>query len=461
MPDVTQEPIEQDRFSCGIAYQKILFQLLLLDPVLFESVCPHIKPAFWDTDEIRWLYGQLTEYYNKYKIMPTRPAWCEIFREKLTKEEQGQYLLTLKSIVELHDIPEKEDVLDHLQKWIKQNLFVRGWEKISKTYSGGKVDEALALTQSVLDECSKVSFKPSDRSFFFADYVPRMAIRQMHFENQGQKISIAGIHKLDDLSGGGLGRGELGVFVADAKVGKSIFLLNVGACAIMQSLSNTKVLHISLEGRKGQVDDRYEARFLLHPYAAVVRNNLPSNAEKRYKQFGNSLVVCNMMDFDRTPLDIVKEIETLATFRFVPDLIIVDYGDLMSPRKDASGNTYLDQQSVYRDLKIIAAKYNVVVWTASQVTRPPVGVDPRTDEAFHYSRYNLADCYAKVRVADMLITGNATDAERDAGKLRLYLDAYRDQKCGQFFHVRTDYDKMQFYVPTVSDFEAYAKSERV
>jgi replicative DNA helicase len=458
MPDETQEPIEQDRFSCGIAYQKILFQLLLLDPVLFESIAPHIKSAFWDTDEIRWLYSQLTEYYNKWKTMPTRAAWVEIFRGKLKTEEIPQYLLTLKSIVEIHDIPEKEDVLDHLQKWIKQNLFVRGWQKMSKIYSGGNVDEAISYTQTVLDDCSKVSFKPADRSFFFQDYVSRMAIRQMHFETQDQKISIAGIHRLDVLSNGGLGRGELGVFVADAKVGKSIFLLNVGACAIMQSFGKMKVLHISLEGRKGQVDDRYEARFLLHPYAAVSRNNLPSTAEKTYKQFGNSLVVCNMMDFDRTPMDIVKELETLATYGFVPDLIIVDYGDLMSPRKDMSGNTYLDQQSVYRDLKIIAVKYNAVVWTASQVTRPPQGVDPRTDEAFHYTRYNLADCYAKVRVADMLITGNATDAERDAGKLRLYLDAYRDQKCGQFLTVRTDYDKMQFYVPTASDFDAYAKS---
>lgn len=459
--DENSKPAEvEERFSCGIPYQKMLLKMFLTDPVLFESVVEHIKEGFWDTEELRWIYNKTVEYYYKFKVMPTRAAWVELLRS-LPRELQPVYISAVTSVLEIVDIPEREDLLERLRTWIRSNMFVRGFKHVQALFKAGSVDKSLEVMQETLDSCEKVTFKPSDRSFFFKEAVARMAKRQELVESNNQKITVAGIHRINDITGGGLCRGELGCFVADAKVGKSIFLLNVGACAIMESSGETKVLHISLEGRKGQVDDRYEARLLLHPYAQIVRNNIPTNMEKIYKQFGNSLVVCNMMDFDRTTMDIVKEIETLKTYGFVPDVIIVDYGDLLSPRRDASGNTYLDQQSVYRDLKVIAVKYNAVVWTASQVARPPQGVDPRTDEQFYYSRYNLADCYAKVRIADMLVTGNATDAERDAGKMRLYLDAYRDQKCGQFITLRTDYDKMQFYVPTASDYDAFAKSTRV
>jgi replicative DNA helicase len=446
---------DEERFPFGIEFQKKLLNLLFNDPLMLGRIIEHTKPQFFDTEQLQWIYKKMVEYYKKYDKGITIDVYINFIQETLPQDQWPQYIVVLKEVRDIDSSADREYLLDNLTRFIKRHIFVRGYDKIKSQYEKNDIDGALETNQEVLDVCNKISLEPPKRTWFFDD-VQKRIIRRSCFEQGVERIEM-GVFQLDSQTNGGLAKGEMGVIVADAKVGKSIFLMNVGAYVCMKYRGQYKVLHINLEGREGQTDDRYDSRFLLQPYTDVVHNSIPQAAYKNYEMYQNSLVVCNMLDFDRTPLHIVEELDNLAKYNFKPDVVIVDYGDLLSPRSNAAGNTYLDQQSVYRDLKTIANTYNVVLWTASQVTRAPIGSNPRTDENFIYTRSNIADCYSKVRIADFLATLNVTDAEKKANMMRVYLDAVRDSACGQVFKIHTDFNRMLFYNPGQADYDSYAR----
>lgn len=418
-------------------------KLLITDMDFFIKASKYVEPQFFVGEILPWIYKTAVEYFNKYDTLISKDAFVEYIKQ-LDKENVLEYVVMVKEIYAA-DIVERDFLLDKLKEFIKRVMFAASYSRTADLYDKD-VDEALAYMEESIGKIQQVGFTPSDRTFFFEDIKDRLIKRSLLMSKKDVQIAT-GIAPLDTFLGGGPRKGELCVVVADAKKGKSICLMNIGATTV--KLHTGKVLHINLEGRNMQTEDRYESRLLAMDYNTLKAQNVDSSlVEREYANLKESLVIRNMIDkWDYTILDIEEEIKDLASRNFIPDVIIVDYGDLLRSRIADNTNTYQSQQEVFRSLKTLATKYNVIVWTAAQTSRAPAGSNPAVDMNFYWTRQNLADCYAKVRVADLLVTLNATDEEMRSNRMRLYLDAYRDTACGKMFNIRTNYAKMKFFDP--------------
>lgn len=436
---------EEIKFTFDLKFQTKLLKLMIDDPVVLIKSVMYVKPHYFETKWLEWCFKKTVEYYNTYQKVATEIVLVsEVSKLDPVKENLLEYLSVVKQVF-AENVNEPEYIIDRLEEFIKRNIFIGKMKDVVVLYNNNKFDEAVKKTEECWNQVSQINFENSDRTFFFRDVNDRMLKRDSKLEKNNVKFTT-GVFELDEKIYGGLEKGELGIVVADAKVGKSIFLINKGAAA---ALSRTaKVAHFNLEGKDGQVEDRYEARILNKDYNDIKYNRIVASDYKFYNQLNDNLMICNMTkSWNYTVLDIENELKELRTHNFVPDTVIIDYGDLLSPRLASRDNSYQAQQEVFRDLKTLASRYNVEVWTASQVARPPLGSNPQTDPNFFWSRRNLADCYAKVRIADLLITLNVTDQEKMENKMRIYVDAYRDSECGQKIYINTNYKNMQFYVP--------------
>jgi replicative DNA helicase len=439
----------EQKFPFSIEFQKKLLKLMLTDVEFFLRYHKWLKNSYFDNEILEWIFKMLITYYNEFSKLPSELVFVEELK-KLKDKDLLQYVGVLKEVLTIA-IEEPEFIENKIVEFTQRNIFVRKIKDIINLYNNGDFDEALKETERCIEETNKIKQETEDRTFFFKDFQERVLRRFKQMESV-EKFTT-GIFYLDTIIHGGLGRGELGIIVADAKAGKSIFLINVGSSVLNDHANNNKkvkVLHINLEGKDGQVEDRFESRLLNEEYNKVKTNQIDFtrmiNSYKRH--FEDSLIIRNMIDkWDYTVLDIEAELKTLKTKGFIPDVLIVDYGDLLSPRLASKDSTYLAQQEVFRDLKTIAIKYNCVVWTASQVARPRPG-DNINDTNFFWTRHNLADCYAKVRVCDLLATINITPVERLQNKARLYLDSYRDSECGAKLSISTNYKNMMFFNPS-------------
>ena len=120
--------------------------------------------------------------------------------------------------------------------------------------------------------------------------------------------------------------------------------------------------------------------------------------------------------------------------RFVPDLVVVDYGDLM--KVDAS-NYRLSVGDAFLQLRRIAVDRDLAVVTASQSNR-------ESTRATLVTESDVAEDFSKIATADWSLTYSQTAAERVLGLARIFVAAGRDAQDKQTAVIAQSYARGQF-----------------
>ena len=89
-----------------------------------------------------------------------------------------------------------------------------------------------------------------------------------------------------------------------------------------------------------------------------------------------------------------NHIEKLKQRDIKPDMILVDYGDLLKPVTVTREKRH-DLESIYEELRAIAQENKCPVWTASQTNRSGLNAEVVTLES-------ISEAYSKCFVADFI-----------------------------------------------------------
>ena len=427
-----------ETFPFGVEFQKALFRLITEDVSFATAAMPYLEPGFFENEVLVWGYNYMVDYKAKYNAVPTVQVMLEDMRH-LDPQVQELYRLTLQQVVQA-DLSAEAWLRDKVLDFIKRNLFVRAFKDSRKKYNLGQVGEAYDVMMRAMERITTMDWTPPDRSFFFDEFTQRFARRLS--EDPALDTISTGIPELDHVLGGGLSIGELGIWVAYAKRGKSTMLVNQGVQAVRRG--NHKTLHLVFEGSRKQVEARYDTVFAQESYQRVRSSDFSSREtfermQFDYRMYSRKLVVRGFTDeWNYTCQNIWDEMKELKRlYNWKPELLVVDYGDLLRGRGEFRSETE-HQTAAFRDLKSLANR-GYAVWTASQAQRPKKDVD--MDEELLQSR-KIADAYAKVRVADFLGTLNQTREERVNHQMRILAEMYRDNEAGRVILVKADFDKM-------------------
>jgi predicted ATP-dependent serine protease len=165
----------------------------------------------------------------------------------------------------------------------------------------------------------------------------------------------AGIHELDLYLNGGLVRGEIAYVSGGSGAGKTTFLISRGA-EILRNLPDTTVTHCTIEIYPPTVAQRYTENLLRKPLSVLDKETL----EELAGRLKSRLFIADLVDCPR-----LSEVERVVE-RTNPDLLIVDYGDLLIGRGESR---FVDLGQIWQGLRTIAKRHHCVVWTASRVNR--------------------------------------------------------------------------------------------
>lgn len=440
-------------FDFGVGLQKQILSFMLFNVEFLSQARMYLEPYYFSTDELSWICKQIFEHFDAYRVPMDADAMVERIK-RLPAEDQLARTRLARDIYNLR-VSENRYLKDALAQFVRRNIFLRGWTSIVAAYNAKNNDQAYTLFNETNTKISQVAFDPPDRSFFFDEYEKRWERREARRLNRDISIFPTAIPALDSLLQGGLKRTEVGLIYADAKMGKSIGLCHMGfACARTRA---GRVLHFVLEGGREQTEDRYDARFAEYNYYMIKNGLISVDANKslryEYGSMDNFLVVQGMTDkWEYTVEDLEAKMYELEALGFTADMVVIDYGDLLSPRKSGE-NTYEKQKGAFQDIKLLASKAyrgrGVAIWTASQIQRPkrhgktehPADVD----DTFVWTSAEIADSYAKIRIVDLAMSLNQTTQERADGRMRLYVSDARDYEAGIRIPVRCDFTRMIFH----------------
>ena len=224
---------------------------------------------------------------------------------------------------------------------------------------------------------------------------------------------------------GGLGEGDLGLIFGNPGGGKSWCLVAMGAYAVQLGFN---VIHYTLELGESYVGRRYDAYFTNIPVDKI-RNHRPE-VEQTINELPGNLIVREYPMGRASISTIESHIKKCIDLDFKPDLIIIDYIDLLSSkrtnreRKDEIDDIYTSTKGLARELKL-------PIWSVSQVNR--AGAKDNIIEGD-----KAAGSYDKIMIADVALSLSRQKKDKVNGTGRFHFMKNRYGMDGMSFNAKVN-----------------------
>lgn len=425
--------------------QENLLTLIAVDDENCKLVRSMVPVELFSSFLYRDIVSQCYQYIDEFGKAP-KDHLPDLLESQLRKDDDKAKLFksTLNSIANLAENLNSKFVMNRMNDFIREQ----------------QVKVSIVLASEALQKHDLISAERLILEGFkkrHAAFEPALTVLEGFDQWQRQDLDKdrinLGIEELD-RKGAGPTRGEWALFIAPPKAGKTWWLIHIAKRAALQRLN---VLAITLEvsalvyaqrlvqsfltvsKRQGQIlipefrfdHDRKLAdivksdlgeRLSLDQAADLkrIRRKLvkinPILDHIRIKQFPTGQLTCNQLN---------AYLESIGNTGFQPDVVIIDYPDLM---KINPNNLRGELQALGKDIRGIMVERNIIGAGASQVNRASTG--KKVIEAT-----GVAEDFSKIAIADSVISYNQTMAERRASVARLFVAA-----------ARTDEDKYQTVV---------------
>jgi len=405
----------------GTSFQEKIMQAFLSDHQWAEQMSEVIKIDYFDLKHLKFLSQKYFDYYAKYRTFPTLQLLVTIIRDDLRagtdvilRDKIVEYLQRIKLNPDMGDIQYvKDKSLDFCRKQAMRVALEQAVDMIATGHDENVIN--------IIREALTVGTTPSIGHEFIKD----MESRFVHIVRH---TCPTGIRELDDrkVMNGGLASGEIGVVVANTGVGKSHFLVQAGATALMHEKN---VVHYTFELSEVSTALRYDSHISDIPIGELLERK--EEVIEKYKELDlGRLIIKEYPTGSASVVTIRNHIEKLALKSFKPDLLVIDYADIMRSTRSYDSLRH-ELKLIYEELRNMAMELKIPIWTASQANRSSAQSDIVGLE-------NMSEAYGKAMVADVVISLSRKAHEKAEGAGRLFVAKNRAGRDGLIFPIKID-----------------------
>lgn len=222
-----------------------------------------------------------------------------------------------------------------------------------------------------------------------------------------------------------MGNGDLGLIFGNPGGGKSWALIAIGAYAASLGFN---VLHYTLELGDMYIGRRYDAFF----------SNIPVNKIDGYREEVENIlsnlkgqIIIKEFPPNRVTISTIEaHIKKIKELGITPDLVIIDYIDLLSTKKKTQDRKE-EIDDIYSSTKGLAKELDLPIWSVSQVNRAGAKDDIIEGD-------KSAGSYDKTMIADVSISLSRKRKDKVEGTGRFHFMKNRYGLDGLTFFVRID-----------------------
>lgn len=400
----------------GKAFQEGLVQLIFQDRPFADQITEVLDANFIELEYLRVFLQKMLQFRHRYSKHPSVDAMLTIIKTELDEEdevvrEQVQDYFTRMHNRELTDIDYiKEISLDFCRK---QNL------KEAMMTSVG------LLQNCSFDEISKVineALKLGSENNFGYDY---MADFEERFKPKFRNPLTTGWNDIDKITGGGLGKSELGVVIAPTGAGKSMVLVHLGAQGLKEGKT---VVHYTLELQDTVIATRYDSCITGYPLSDII--NFKEEVYEEIKDIDGSLIVKEYPTKSASTNTIRAHLSRLVKRGITPGMVIVDYADLLKPVQTRKEKRE-ELGSIYEELRALSTEFQCPVWTASQTNRSGLSAEVITME-------QISEAFNKCFVADFIFSVSRTIEDKQNNQGKIFIAKNRNGPDGMVYNIFMD-----------------------
>jgi len=447
--------------------QENLLTLSCYSKTAFQLVRNSVPVNLFTTSEYREIMKRVYAFIDQFR-KPPRGHLSDLVEDLLDGKKGRLYRSIIEAAYKLKKNLHEDYILDQLDKFVRLQGLKISVIRASELINEGKPEEAeIALNKGM----------KSRLSLFSPGITLEEGVRLLDNPDTIREPLVLGIPALDAAKLGPAKK-ELHLLLGPKKKGKTWWLLHLAKRAMMH---NWRVAYVTLEVREsllavrslqtlfsmtyndskrvsvtrfdkddlGRISKFHRERMRrLDIISPEGREEASSRLSKfhaadnlRIKEFPTGALTINGLE---AYLDALERIN-----RFVPDLLIVDYPDLMKiDQKDYRHS--LGALTV--ELRGIAVSRDMAIATASQVNREGV------KSTKIITSTDVAEDFSKSFTSDIVLTYNQSPAEYQLGLARLHVSDSRISKQHFSVMVSQAYEIGQFCLDSARMMDTYWNS---
>lgn len=438
------------------ALQENILTLLCFNDAACKIARAAVTPQLFESSVFREVAGHAIDFIDQYgeAIKDHLPDHLEGILNGDDQRKATTYKRLLDNLFSNRDSINPDYVVSQLHKFVRLQTFKSGLVKAVEAVEDGRIDEAEVEMQKAMK--TQVSAFSAGLNMSDPNQVAQL------FDNLDEPGFDLGITHFDQL---GIipRRKQLTMFLAPRGRGKSWFCVHAAKMALVQRWT---VVIVTLE----MSQNRYGARLLQSFFSISERESMTRVARLVHGRDGSLQDIIQEQiermtlhdqhirttitsrvkrEFRKRPPLVIKEFPTqgldMAGLRayldalerhehITPDLLIVDYPDLM---KHDSNNKRVELGLLVEQLRGVAVERNCAVVAPTQS-------NAAGEKATTVQTSDVAEDLSKMATADTVYTYSQTPAEKKLGLARLLAGKDRNHKDGASVLITQGYGFGQF-----------------
>ena len=407
--------------SYGIHFQTKVISSLLTHKEFLVNIHDIISEEYFDNSAHKWVISEILKYYDKYHTTPS----MEVLKVQVKKIDNEVLQLSIKEQLKEAYKASDDDlayVEEEFSNFCKNQQLKKALLTSVDLLNAGDYDSIRNLVDNAL--------KAGGDKNLGLEYSKDVESR---YREEDRNPIATPWPLFNDLLQGGLGEGDFGLIFGNPGGGKSWTLIALGAHAVQLGFN---VIHYTLELGESYVGRRYDACLTGIPVNNIM--NFKDQVEKEIVDLPGNLVIKEYSPGKASISTLESHIQKCIDLDFKPDLIIIDYVDLLRSkrnnreRKDEIDDIYLSTKGLARELKL-------PIWSVSQVNRAGAKDDVIEGD-------KAAGSYDKIMITDVAISLSRKKEDKVAGTGRFHFMKNRYGGDGMTFGAKIDTSTGRFEI---------------
>ena len=405
----------------GHDFQIKVLSSLLTHKEFLTNIHDIISEDYFENSAQKWIIKEILKYYDKYHTTPS----MEVLKVELQKLDNEVLQISLKEQLKSAYVASDED-LDYKQEeftnFCKNQQLKKALMTSVDLLKAGDFDGI----RHIVDNALKAGQDKNVGHEYNKD------IEERYRENSRETIPTPW-ERINGLLQGGLGNGDFGLIFGNPGGGKSWSLVALGGYAVRHGFN---VLHYTLELGEDYVGKRYDAFFTKIPVDKVT--SFRPKVEEIIPKLPGQLIIKEFPTRRATISTIESHINKCSEMGVKPDLVIIDYVDLLSGRKK-SRERKDEIDDIYSSTKGLARQLDIPIWSVSQVNR--AGAQDKIIEGD-----KAAGSYDKMMISDFAMSLSRKKEDKVNGTGRFHIMKNRYGMDGLTFSVNANTSTGHFEV---------------
>ena len=414
--------------SYGTSFQVKVIASLLTHKEFLLNIHDVLTDEYFDNSAHKYIVKEILKYYQKYHTTPT----MDVLKAELKKIDN-----------EVLQVSVKEQLREAYKSSDEDLKYVQ--EEFSNFCKNQQLRSALLNSVNFLNAGDYDTIRSLINNALKAGQDKNMG----HEYNKDVESRYREDHRVvvpcpwdifNNLLQGGLGNGDFGLIFGNPGGGKSWTLVALGGFAVKLGYN---VIHYTLELGEDYVGRRYDAFFTNIPVNKITEKKYKDQVEEVVNGLQGQLIIKEYSPGKASMSTIEAHIKKCIDQDFKPDLIIIDYVDLLRSKKiNRERKDEIDD--IYISTKALARELQLPIWSVSQVNRAGAKDDIIEGD-------KAAGSYDKIMITDVAISLSRKRQDKVNGTGRFHIMKNRYGMDGMSFDVKAD--------TSTGHFEVYERME--